>query len=122
MFNWNDFLVVAEHLSVLSDEGSKRSAISRAYYCAYHHALLLLASSGVEISARGSFHQNTWDALRNQGGTRETIGRQGNKLRKLRNLADYSAAAARLPNKTATALASAKEIVRLIHIEMRKRT
>lgn len=48
MFRWLDFLTLGERLSLTADdEAALRTAISRAYYAAYHEAAAFVRSEGL---------------------------------------------------------------------------
>ena len=45
-FDWNQFLTLARTLSENADEASLRSAVSRAYYCAFNTAMARAEAAG----------------------------------------------------------------------------
>lgn len=45
-FNWNEYLNLAGILSANGDEASQRTATSRAYYAAFHAAMLHARHNG----------------------------------------------------------------------------
>lgn len=108
-----DFMQTALRLSA-GDEASKRSAISRAYYCAYHIAYRLLASCGVRFSRGFPQHESIIRCLQYcLDPLAERAGRLLKSLRTARNDADYD-----LDNRNFTAqsrinfhLTSAQELL-----------
>lgn len=94
-FDFNNYLTVAEELATRADEGSKRSAISRAYYSAYH-----LAFSRAERTvgpyprnAGKSFHQWCWEQYgKTPDVSCQQLGTNGERMKRLRVKADYKSA------------------------------
>jgi hypothetical protein len=58
-FDWSAYRTVAETLKDDADEASQRSAISRAYYCAYHQALNHLAEHHSFLRSRKTGRRTT---------------------------------------------------------------
>lgn len=89
MFGWNDYLTVAQRLTAPpADEAHLRTAISRAYYAAYHAAAAFVRAEGTLPS--GHSHVTVWDALAADLGTDGAeAGRRGHRLKLLRQAADY---------------------------------
>ncbi len=98
-FDWADYLTLAKELATRDDEAAQRSAMSRAYYAAFHSARSFLRQEGVSISNPGlGEHKSVWDAFQNsRDDQRIQIGQRGERLRLFRNRADYDN---RLPNLT----------------------
>jgi uncharacterized protein (UPF0332 family) len=96
-FDWMDFLGLAQELSAQTDAPSYRdarlrSAISRAYYAAYHHAREYLAKRGEYVR----------DVFRNsKDSARQKIGNNLDRLRLDRTEADYEIAAKHIGGETA---------------------
>ena len=59
-FDWNDFLSLAQRLAASTDEASKRTAISRAYYCAFILAFERAESAGCRYPRGEGYHQWCW--------------------------------------------------------------
>lgn len=95
-FDWLQFLELAKELAARDDEASARSAISRAYYAAYHWARDYVAQELAVTVPKSEAHQAVWDALTQHGRKREELsaGAGGKRARVMRNQADYEA---RLP-------------------------
>ena len=118
-FDWGGFLALAEELALRQDEASKRTAISRAYYCVFHHALVLVESESMAIPKTGAAHDAVWDILMKAGGRRRQIGDSGRGLRTMRRIADYEPVLWRLDWTTATALVQARWAMKLLDVEFR---
>ena len=88
-FSWTDFLALAERLaSDTGDEAAQRTAISRAYYAAYHAAAIFVRVKG--ILTIGHTHSTVWKALTTDPDPdRVLVGPRGDDLKRLRTNADY---------------------------------
>jgi len=107
-FDWMDFLRLAQELSTQTDaaywrDARLRSAISRAYYAAYHHAR-------VYLEARGEYHPGKDDPKhlyvceqfsKSPDDARRRIGIALNRLRLDRTDADYEIRSGHIGGKTA---------------------
>ena len=89
MFDWKDFLSLAERLAREgNDESSQRTAISRAYYAAYHAAAAYVAAKGF-VRGRHS-HEKVWAAVAaDPGAGRGDVPEKAERLRRRRIAADY---------------------------------
>ena len=92
MFDWNTYLSLAVDPSGHEDEASHRSAISRAYYCAYHHACTFAKQQGAYIPENKEGHGWVWCMLRNNPNARGGLGTLGDTPLQLRVKADYKPA------------------------------
>ena len=119
MFEWTDFLEVAEELASRDNEASRRSAISRAYYCAYHRARILIERDNIWLPKDGRSHREVWNVLEHQHEPRRTIGEIGRKLFRARLNADYSSENLATPEETNLAMRFARNIIRQLGREMR---
>ena len=88
--NPRDLLDVANDLLAGSREADWRSAVSRAYYAAFHVARLLLQRCGFAVPRAEQAHAYLWLRLSNAGhpGVNQA-GLDLNDLRSKRNGADY---------------------------------
>jgi len=85
-----DFLTVAGGLASDSTEAAWRSAISRAYYAAFHAARELMTDLGFTVPQGDSTHAYAWIRLQNCGDPKvRKAGSNLNVLRGQRNRADY---------------------------------
>jgi uncharacterized protein (UPF0332 family) len=88
--NAREFLSVAQQLSLGTTEASWRSAVSRAYYAAFHVAKELLEDLGFTVPRADRAHSYLWLRLANCGDTIvQQAGSDLNDLRRDRNWADY---------------------------------
>jgi uncharacterized protein (UPF0332 family) len=88
--NAREFLDVAEPLIAGMTEAEWRSAVSRAYYAAFHVARGLLDLCGFDVPRAEQAHAYLCRRLENSGHTDvENTGSALNALRKMRNRADY---------------------------------
>lgn len=96
-----DFMQTALRLSA-GDEASKRTAVSRAYYCVLHVALDQLASCGVRFAKETPPHELVSRCLQNCGDMEiEYAGRLLKQLRTARNAADYDLKVSRFSQQAA---------------------
>ena len=98
MFNWNCYLVCAKRLAASDDEADLRSAISRAYYAAFHTAMEFCRAVRIpmpyEVVRSGksdtSQHSRVIVALqKNANAHLRDAGLRLASLRTWRNSADY---------------------------------
>jgi uncharacterized protein (UPF0332 family) len=84
------FLELADELSTGSRAAEWRTAISRAYYAAFHKARALLWQSGFRVPKAAQAHAYLWLRLNNSGHPKvNKAGDSLNRLRDMRNWADY---------------------------------
>ena len=93
MFNWAEFLNLADALVQQTNQAALRSAVSRAYYATYHRALGKLVDEGQihrsDPSQLGK-HKAMWDLYRDSADDkRRRVGINGDRLRRDRTNADY---------------------------------
>ncbi len=85
-----DILDVADTLITGIKEGEWRSAVSRAYYAAFHAARRLLAGCGFTVPQAEQAHGYVWLRLSNSGHPDVVdAGKDLAHLRTMRNWADY---------------------------------
>lgn len=88
--NWRDYLALAGRLAAGGTETEWRSAVSRAYYTAFHIARQLLADLQFSVPRADRAHQYLVFRLGNSRDPAvEHAGRDLETLRRLRNRADY---------------------------------
>ena len=113
--NPRDFLDVANDLLSVTREGHWRSAVSRAYYAAFHVARQLLERCGFSVPHGDQAHGYVWLRLANCGHT--NLVKAGGELKDLRsdrNMADYAVA---IPFQEADAVLdvqTADDLIRLL--------
>lgn len=91
-FDWNDFLSLADQLARSADEASKRTAISRAYYCVFNLAFARAESSGCRYPG-GGYHQWCWSQYsQSRDQSCAKLGADGDRMKRLRVKADYESA------------------------------
>lgn len=107
-FAWREYLTLATELAERSEqEAALRTAISRAYYAVFCTARARLAEPSL-----GTAHRGVWDAYRNAGDrNRRSIGNRGDRLRRLRQRADYDAVFPGLAGETKRVLYMAAELL-----------
>ena len=120
-FEWGDYVRLAEHLLELGsdlDEARLRSAISRAYYGAFHHAagFVLLHHPDFAMLKKGDDHKRVITELRRwQGpGKRRPVKQAGRDLGELlhqRRMADYDE---RVPGLKEVAIRSVKTAAQVL--------
>jgi uncharacterized protein (UPF0332 family) len=88
--NWRDFVLLATRLAAGATEAEWRTAVSRAYYAAFHIARRLFVDLGFVVPRADRAHQYLVYRLSNCGEAAiEQAGRDLDTLRRLRNRADY---------------------------------
>src|SRR5436305_11388317 len=93
--NWREFLALGNRLATGTTEADWRTAVSRAYYAAFHVARQLLADLNFTVPRADRAHQYLVFRLSNCGASAvEPAGRDLETLRRLRNRADYDGAPA----------------------------
>jgi uncharacterized protein (UPF0332 family) len=87
VFEWNDFLELAKDLAARQDdEAAARTAISRAYYAAFHAGRDYLARVGIPHDRSRNAHIQVRDVLREESAQ---IGHNLAQLHFWRKRADY---------------------------------
>ncbi len=119
-FDWSEYFYLAKELAETSEEAELRSAVSRAYYSAFCLARNYLRD--IQLDPRLSWHK-TYDINAHQyvaekfiynqskSQTMIEIGQNLNRLRKMRNKADYEDTMFNLKKEARTALMLAQNII-----------
>lgn len=113
----NEFISVATQLLASETEGRLRSAVSRAYYGAFHVAREFLSDCGVIIGLDPFAHRNVRWCLENSNAPPiEDAARLLDTLRKARNNADYQLSSTRfsLRSKASAEVERAVQIATLL--------
>lgn len=113
-FDWSAYREVAETLSQKADEASLRSAISRAYYCAYHLAVGHLSEHFNFQVSKDKSHDTVWRTFSTKGRSYGEVWSKGDKLKKLRVDADYDSNAVIRDETAAFSLQLADRIVTIL--------
>jgi len=113
VYDFRDFLAVAERLAMSDDEGDQRSAVSRAYYAAFHRARAFVRAENYHPGRVRLDHREVWNALRYDADpARVSVGERGNVLLQFRRNADYDRQfAGVLATKVHEVVAEAKALV-----------
>ena len=112
-FIWDDYLSLAEDLVSQGGEAALRSAISRAYYAAFCKARNSLRESGVDV--RGRNHLWLWEQYRRSDDDEtHLVGETGDRLRQVRNRADYDDVFVGLAPRVTTAMLQASYVVQRV--------
>lgn len=121
--NFRDFLQVASELASGPTEAHWRSAVSRAYYAAFHVACQLFVDLGFTVPRADRAHAYVWLRLTNSGhGDVQNAGLNLNHLRQQRNRADYDAHRPVSQPTAVKELQTAIEIVRVLDSAMSEPT
>jgi len=90
LFDWEDFLKLAEQMSGASNEAAQRTAISRAYYAVYHAASSYIRRMQLITPGRPLSHREVWRVLKlSTNLDHRDTGFRGEDLKRLRQEADY---------------------------------
>jgi uncharacterized protein (UPF0332 family) len=113
--NGRDFLSLARTLTNQGTEPARRTAISRAYYAAFHVARDWLESLGFVFPDSDRSHAYLWLRLQNCGEAAvEDAGRDLQDLRSERNVADYDLHLPVTAVRAATAIQESTVIIRAL--------
>jgi uncharacterized protein (UPF0332 family) len=112
VFDWYDYLDVAQEWVAHDDEAYQRSAVSRAYYAMYCNARNRLSLTGEFDPPRcGSDHTHVWNTFgRGPEDERVRIGELGHRLREARRQADYENEIPNLPSVVGGAMRIADDL------------
>src|SRR3989338_5973911 len=92
MFPCIGYLKLAKKLAVINDEASMRSAVSRAYYAAFHKAKLFAENDGIgaKFSSDAKAHREVVEFLKKHADLgKRLLSPKLNRLRINRNTCDY---------------------------------
>lgn len=112
-FDWNNFLTLATELATKTDEASHRTAISRAYYCAFNLAAARAESKVGPRPKDAPSHQWCWDQyIGTLNLACRQLGNTGDRMKRLRVKADYHATDIfRLDDEVRRILADARQFL-----------
>lgn len=113
--NPRDFLTLANALAAGTTEAAWRSAVSRAYYAAFHVARRLLRDLGFRVPRGDQAHAYLWMRLSNCGDPMLVIaGHNLQDLRGERNKADYDIDAPLLRASVPTRVGTANQVIQAL--------
>lgn len=114
VFDWLEYLKLAEELGSRTDEASVRSAISRAYYYVYHLALRRVQTNDFTLVV-GGMHAQLWRVFSESPEPDcRKLGAIAGRLKKRRERADYEAIFARVDEEIPGTLADARAFAELL--------
>jgi uncharacterized protein (UPF0332 family) len=109
-FDWKDYHKLAVTLSGAGDEASKRTAVSRSYYFAYHLALERAKASHYSPSMNAGSHKQLWEHYEiNSSRDCKKLAQIGKRMKRKRVQADYEEHFLRLDDAVTAILAEAKQ-------------
>jgi uncharacterized protein (UPF0332 family) len=94
-FNWSTYIDLAKVLNAMPEESARRSAVSRAYYSAFHVASSTLKTNGIQTFPRDlkKSHAKIWNVYKKSTKRNcRRIGVRAGNLMDDRLEADYNAA------------------------------
>jgi uncharacterized protein (UPF0332 family) len=113
--DFRDYLALAMTLAAGSTEAEGRSAVSRAYYAAFHVARELLLDLGFRVPQADRAHAYLWLRLANVGVSDVRVaGNRLNDLRRRRNWAAYASRPALTSTDAANEVKSAEDIIQAL--------
>jgi uncharacterized protein (UPF0332 family) len=111
-----DFLALANRLAGGASEAEWRTAVSRAYYAAFHVARRLLDDLGFRVPDGDQAHRYLWLRLSNCGDPHvQQAGSALNTLRGYRNRADYDLHSVFNQGPGAAQVRTADQVIRTLH-------
>ncbi len=118
MFNWAEYLLLAKELAEDNSEAKKRSAISRAYYAAFHIAAQYLVDNDCDfyLTKTREDHDKIWSTLKSPvpGKKRQesAAGEHGIRLKEMRRKADYEDTIQNVEKTTELAIRRSENLIR----------
>jgi uncharacterized protein (UPF0332 family) len=115
-FEWPDFLQLAEDLRAEKDtDAALRTAVSRAYYAAFHVARLHLVKHGHQLPKTGEAHEAVRQALQRGSKEEQRAVNQLQRLLQSRRHADYDAGVRTVwASQCDTCISQAKNVLTLL--------
>ena len=115
-FDWLDYLTLAQNLAgqtvIVSEQAKFRSAISRAYYAAFHQAKQVLEEKDRLTIPLQNVHKFVINQFQNHPDPiRQKIGNRLQVLRGYRNQADYESSTYITTNTCQESLTLARRII-----------
>ena len=115
-FQWSKFLDLAKTLAAATnDDASLRSAVSRAYYCAFNLALARAKGNSYRPPEDAGIHDQLWGLYsRNDDKTCAILAILGQRMKRRRVKADYHLSFDRLDDEVTLAIADAEQFLSLL--------
>ena len=112
-FDWNEYLILAERLAA-GDEASKRTAISRAYYCIFNLAYARAQTTAGAYPGGEPTHKWCWTKYQQTPDVScQNLGTCGLRMKRRREQADYKAVSyPRLDDEVRRTLQEARQFQR----------
>lgn len=113
-FDWSEYLRLAQQLGGLADDAANRSAVSRAYYSAFHAASLSVKSNKISTNPKyeRDRHLRIWNIYMDSANKEcRRIGNRGQRLKAERHYADYDAESSFSETRVQHAIAQAQAVV-----------
>ena len=122
--DFREFLVLAETLTEGNTEAEWRTALSRAYYAAFHVGCECLSSLGFRVPTHSEqSHVFAWRRWSNTGEwSIDDAGRFLNSLRSARNNADYNKHATIVASHADDAVRAARTVIETLDQLLRDKT
>lgn len=109
-FDWSEYLKLADELGKRTDEGSLRSAISRAYYYVYHLALKRAQDNDFKALSGEGTHTQLWRVFSESPEPDcRRLAEIAARLKEKRERADYNSYFARVQEEVPDLLADARD-------------
>ena len=116
-FDWRLYLQLANELSGRAEEFARRTAVSRAYYSAYHIANDFLNANGVATDTSRGSHERVWRVyIKSSRRECQDIGNYGFRLKNARIYADYHADRKVCPAQVQRCLQDAQRIINSVSL------
>lgn len=110
-FDWSAYLTLAANLSINADEASRRSSMSRAYYCVFHAAREHAIRGGHKVK----MHLEVWQAFaKDTDQTCKQLGNMGLRMKLVRENADYKSQFARQEEQMNKQLVEARRLLQIL--------
>jgi uncharacterized protein (UPF0332 family) len=109
-FNWSEYLKLADELGKRTDEGSLRSAISRAYYYVFHLALKRAQDNDFRVLSGEGTHTQLWRVFSESPEPDcRRLAEIAARLKEKRERADYNPHFVRVQEEVPDLLADARD-------------
>ena len=114
LFDWHEYLRLAQSLSANGDADSQRNSISRAYYFVFHLASARAIANGYPPGTAS--HQNLWAHYQKDTNNKEArrLATLGTSMKNVRVLADYKDVVPSLQDQMAQQLLDAANFLERI--------